>query len=190
MPPLPGRRVLVVEDEPFIAMTLEDMLTDFGCIVAGSVSQVSDALAVIALGQIDAAVLDVNLGAQKIDPVADELARLGFPFVFTTGYGRTGVPASHNKRGVVQKPFRAEELARTLARSWPASPANLRLCRNSNDLRRQLHGPYPISDPASGRNRQARHIRKHASGIQRDPGSDWAVAITIPQETEAESKLV
>jgi CheY-like chemotaxis protein len=119
---LAGRRVLVVEDEPFIAMTLEDMLTDFGCIVAGSVSQVSDALAVIALGQIDAAVLDVNLGAQKIDPVADELARLGFPFVFTTGYGRTGVPASHNKRGVVQKPFRAEELARALAQELARIP--------------------------------------------------------------------
>ncbi|MDB5642309.1 MAG: response regulator receiver protein [Hyphomicrobiales bacterium] len=112
---LAGRRVLVVEDEPFIAMTLEDMLTDFGCVVTGSVSQISDALAAIARGDMDAAVLDVNLGAQKIDPVADELARRGFPFVFTTGYGRTGVPAPHNKRGVVQKPFRAEELASALA---------------------------------------------------------------------------
>ena len=112
---LAGRRVLVVEDEPFIAMTLEDMLTDFGCVVAGSVSQISEALAIIATGELDAAVLDVNLGTQKIDAVADELARRGFPFVFTTGYGRTGVPAPHNKRGVVQKPFRAEELAAALA---------------------------------------------------------------------------
>jgi CheY-like chemotaxis protein len=119
---LAGRRVLVVEDEPFIAMTLEDMLTDFGCVVAGSVSQVSDALAVIERGEMDAAVLDVNLGAQKIDPVADELARRGFPFVFTTGYGRNGVPAPHNKRGVVQKPFRAEELANALAQELSRIP--------------------------------------------------------------------
>jgi len=119
---LAGRRVLVVEDEPFIAMTLEDMLTDFGCVVAGSVSQVSEALAFIERGGMDAAVLDVNLGAQKIDPVADELARRGFPFVFTTGYGRTGVPAPHNKRGVVQKPFRAEELARALAQEFTRIP--------------------------------------------------------------------
>src|ERR1700712_958363 len=110
---LVGRRVLV-EDEPFIAMTLEDMLTDFGCVVAGSVSQVSEGLAVIALGQMDAAVLDVNLGAQKRAPVADEPAPLGFPLVSPPGCGRTGVPAPHNMRGVVQKPFRAEELARAL----------------------------------------------------------------------------
>lgn len=119
---LVGRRVLVVEDEPFIAMTLEDMLTDFGCVVAGSVSQVSEALAFIESGEFDAAVLDVNLGAQKIDPVADELARRGFPFVFTTGYGRTGVPAPHNQRGVVQKPFRAEELARALEQEFARIP--------------------------------------------------------------------
>lgn len=119
---LAGRRVLVVEDEPFIAMTLEDMLTDFGCVVAGSVSQVSEALAVIARGEMDAAVLDVNLGNQKIDPVADELARRGCPFVFTTGYGRTGVPAPHNKRGVVQKPFRAEELAAALTQELSRVP--------------------------------------------------------------------
>lgn len=119
---LAGRRVLVVEDEPFIAMTLEDMLTDFGCLVAGSVSQISDALALIARGEMDAAVLDVNLGNQKIDPVADELARRGFPFVFTTGYGRAGVPAPHNKRGVVQKPFRAQELANALAQELARIP--------------------------------------------------------------------
>jgi len=110
-----GRRVLVVEDEPFIAMTLEDMLTDFGCVVVGSASQINEALAIIAIGELDAAVLDVNLGAQKIDPVADELARRGFPFVFTTGYGRTGVPSQHNGRGVVEKPFRAQDLATALA---------------------------------------------------------------------------
>ncbi len=112
---LKGRRVLIVEDEPFIAMTLEDMLTDLGCEIAGSVGQVQDALSAIARGNIDAAVLDVNLGAQKIDPVADELARLRLPFVFTTGYGRAGIPAPHNACGVVQKPFRADELALALS---------------------------------------------------------------------------
>ncbi|MBX9740818.1 MAG: response regulator [Beijerinckiaceae bacterium] len=112
---LEGRRVLVVEDEPFIAMTLEDMLTDLGCIVAGSAGQVGDALALIESCEIDAAVLDVNLGSQKIDPVADALAARGMPYIFTTGYGRTGVPVSHAAHGVVQKPFRMEDLAKALA---------------------------------------------------------------------------
>ncbi|MDB5648853.1 MAG: response regulator receiver protein, partial [Hyphomicrobiales bacterium] len=119
---LAGRRVLVVEDEPFIAMTLEDMLTDLGCVVAGSASQIQDALEMIERGNIDAAVLDVNLGSQKIDPVADALAKLDCPFVFTTGYGRTGVPPLHNMRGVVQKPFRMEDLAKALSEELSRVP--------------------------------------------------------------------
>ncbi len=112
---LRGRTILIVEDEPFIALTLEDMLSDLGCIIAGSVSQVGDALALIRQGGIDAAVLDVNLGAQKIDAVADELAGLCCPFIFTTGYGRAGVPPSHNQRGIVVKPFKSADLAKALS---------------------------------------------------------------------------
>ena len=66
---------------------------------------------------IDAALLDVNIGSQKIDPVADLLAERACPFVFTTGYGRSGVPAAHNTRAVVQKPFRLEEIAATASGS-------------------------------------------------------------------------
>jgi CheY-like chemotaxis protein len=114
---LQGRRILVVEDEPFIALTLEDMLTELGCVVAGLASQVAEALTMIDREQIDGAVLDVNLGSQKIDPVADALAARDTPFVFTTGYGRSGVPPTHNSRGVVQKPFRLDDLARALAQA-------------------------------------------------------------------------
>ena len=116
-------RILIVEDEPFIALTLEDMLTDLGSIIAGSVSQVADALALIREGGIDAAVLDVNLGSQKIDPVADELADKSCPFIFTTGYGRAGVPPSHNRRGIVAKPFTSEDLARALSQEISGRPA-------------------------------------------------------------------
>ncbi|MEY3552687.1 MAG: hypothetical protein RL735_1035 [Pseudomonadota bacterium] len=120
---LRGCKILIVEDEPFIALTLEDMLTDLSCIIAGSVSQVADALALIREGGIDAAVLDVNLGSQKIDPVADELADKSCPFIFTTGYGRAGVPPSHNRRGIVAKPFTSEDLARALSQEISGQPA-------------------------------------------------------------------
>jgi CheY-like chemotaxis protein len=120
---LRGRKILIVEDEPFIALTLEDMLTDLGCMIAGSVSQVADALALIREGGIDAAVLDVNLGAQKIDPVANELAGMGCPFIFTTGYGREGVPPSHNQRGIVAKPFTSDDLALALSQEISGRPA-------------------------------------------------------------------
>ena len=107
-------RILIVEDEPFIALTLEDMLDELGFGLAGTVSQVSDALDMIGREPVDCALLDVNLGSEKIDPVADLLAAKGCPFIFTTGYGRSGIPNAHAGRPVLQKPFRMDDLADTL----------------------------------------------------------------------------
>jgi CheY-like chemotaxis protein len=108
------KRILIVEDEPFIALTLEDMLSELGFEVAGTVSNVPAALDFLNGAQVDAALLDVNLGAQKIDPVADLLAQRKCPFLFTTGYGRSGIPANHGDRPVLQKPFQMRDLATAL----------------------------------------------------------------------------
>lgn len=107
-------RILVVEDEPFIALTLEDMIDELGFVLAGTVAQVSEAIEFLSRETIDCALLDVNLGSEKIDPVADILAERGCPFIFTTGYGRSGVPAQHADRPVLQKPFRMDDLAAIL----------------------------------------------------------------------------
>ena len=112
---LRGKRILVVEDEPFIALELEEMVVELGCTLAGSVAQIAEALVLIEAGHVDAAVLDVNLGMQKVDPVADALAARGCPFVFTTGYGRVGVPSTYNDRAVVEKPFSRDDVAAALA---------------------------------------------------------------------------
>ena len=106
--------ILIVEDEPFIALTLEDMLDELGFGLAGTVGQVSEALELIGRAPVDCALLDVNLGSEKIDPVADLLATRGCPFIFTTGYGRSGIPNGHAGRPVLQKPFRMDDLASTL----------------------------------------------------------------------------
>lgn len=106
--------ILIVEDEPFIALTLEDMLDELGFAHAGTVAQVSDALDLIGRKPVDCALLDVNLGSEKIDPVADLLASRGCPFIFTTGYGRSGIPHGHAERPVLQKPFRMDDLASIL----------------------------------------------------------------------------
>ena len=107
-------RILIVEDEPFIALTLEDMLDELGFTLVGTVSSVTEALEIAGREQVDCALLDVNLGSEKIDPVADLLKQRGCLFIFTTGYGRSGIPAAHSERPVLQKPFRMDDLSGVL----------------------------------------------------------------------------
>ena len=118
-----SNRILIVEDEPLIAMMLEDIVIELGYSVAGPVGSVTEALAFVAANPVDAALLDVNLGREKIDPVADQLAKLECPFIFTTGYGKAGVPAGHEGRPFVQKPFRMDEIAAALAALLAANTA-------------------------------------------------------------------
>ena len=114
-------RILIVEDEPLIALTVEDMLVELGYEVAGTVGRLDEALAFVQREQIDGALLDVNLGRDKIDPVADALASRRCPFVFATGDGAGGLPAGHLNRPYVAKPFRMADLARALASALPPS---------------------------------------------------------------------
>jgi CheY-like chemotaxis protein len=85
--PLRERRILVVEDEDLIAMSLQDALEDAGSIVLGPASSVDKAIKTIdSEAHIDAAVLDVNLGGALSYAVADRLIARKIPFVFTSGY--------------------------------------------------------------------------------------------------------
>ena len=104
---LSGLRFLVVEDETMVAMLIEDMLTDLGCIIVGTAGTVAKALAIATCDEValDGAILDVNLGGERVFPVADALARRGIPFVFSTGYGRSGISAEYAARPLVAKPF-------------------------------------------------------------------------------------
>ncbi len=107
-------RILIVEDETFIAVMLADMLEELGYDVAASASQISQAKDFLAAEKVDLALLDVNLGNEKIDSVADLLAERACPFIFTTGYGRAGIPVAHATRSVLQKPFNISDLAAAL----------------------------------------------------------------------------
>jgi CheY-like chemotaxis protein len=112
---LAGRRVLVVEDEPLIAMLLEDMLSDLSVEAAHTADSVPAALdAVATLEAIDGAILDMNLRGKPVDPVADALAAKGIPFVFASGYGAGGAGDRHKHAPVLAKPFRKEALEEAL----------------------------------------------------------------------------
>jgi len=111
---LNGLRVLVVEDEMMVSMLIEDMLGDLGCLVVGPASRLEDAMELAKAGDLDCAVLDVNLGGQSIFPLADLLRERGAPFAFATGYGDAGLRDVDRGSPVLQKPFRESDLARVL----------------------------------------------------------------------------
>jgi CheY-like chemotaxis protein len=113
--PLVGRRVLVVEDEMMIAMLVEDMLAELGCSVVGPAHALDAALNLARTESgLDAALLDVNLAGQPVFAVADALRAKGVPAIFSTGYGDAGLRDVDRGSPVLQKPFRAGDLARAL----------------------------------------------------------------------------
>lgn len=107
-----GVRVLIVEDEAMIAMLLQDMLEEMGCVVAATAASLDDALRAAAADPLDLAILDVNLGGTETYPVADALRRRGVPYVFSTGYGASTLHPDHQDRPTLQKPFVESDLMR------------------------------------------------------------------------------
>lgn len=111
---LKGLKILVVEDEMLVSMLVEDMLADLGCAVVGPAAELGEAMSLAKTADIDAALLDVNLGGKPIFPVADALKDRGVPFAFASGYGEAGLSEEHRGAAVLQKPFREMDLARAL----------------------------------------------------------------------------
>ncbi|SEM61701.1 CheY chemotaxis protein or a CheY-like REC (receiver) domain [Sphingomonas gellani] len=108
-------RILIVEDEPLISMMLEDFLDVLDKQVAGTADTVDAALALIDAGQVEAAILDLNLRAgEKSTPVAEALAGKGIPFVFATGGGDEGLDERFRDRPRLQKPFTMDGVAKAL----------------------------------------------------------------------------
>jgi len=113
---MPGaQKILIVEDEPLIAMMLEDFLDALDREVAGTADSVASALALVEAGGIDAAIMDVNLrGGETSWPIADALAARGIPFVLATGGAGDMIHESYRDRPVLSKPFTMDSVERVL----------------------------------------------------------------------------
>lgn len=110
-----GRKVLLVEDDYFIADEMRRTILRSGAEVLGPVASVDKALALIAeSSEIDAAVLDVNLRDVMVFPVADALTSRGVPFIFATGYEDTAIPSRYAHVQRCEKPVEADALAQAL----------------------------------------------------------------------------
>jgi CheY-like chemotaxis protein len=100
------RRVLVVEDESLVAMLLETILEDMGCVPVGPAATVDEGLQLVGGDEpLDAALLDVNVAGKQVFPIAEALKARGVPFVFSTGYGEGGLPDEWRGQPTLQKPF-------------------------------------------------------------------------------------
>lgn len=111
---LAGLRVLIVEDEVLLALSLQEMLTSLGCEVAAWSSSLVDAIRRASFESFDAALLDVNMGGLNVHPVAEVLKERGLPFILTTGYEE--LDWDRETAPVIRKPFRTEDVARALRR--------------------------------------------------------------------------
>jgi len=110
----PGR-LLIVEDEPLIAMDLEEIFTGAGFEVVGTAGSVGEALDKIKTFQPEIVTLDLNLLGTRSYPVADYLLAEGIPFVFCTGYfGTERLPYRHKNVPILPKPVHPVEAVKTL----------------------------------------------------------------------------
>jgi CheY-like chemotaxis protein len=112
---LDGLKVLVVEDEFLVASLIQAVLEDAGCTVAGPIPRLAEAIRAAGTDDLDAAVLDVNLGGQRVFPVAEELSRRRIPFVIVTGYATTSLPESLDGHPTIRKPFRNAQLLNAIS---------------------------------------------------------------------------
>ena len=98
-------RILVVEDDTLVAWDIETTLQDAGCAVVGPAGKLAQALDLIAAGEFDIALLDLNLGKDSSLQAADRLDEAGIPFIFLSGHSTDFLPERHRHRPLVAKPF-------------------------------------------------------------------------------------
>jgi CheY-like chemotaxis protein len=91
-----GKNILVVEDESLVALAMADVLRNAGLNVVGLAASVAEAIQCIESAGCDAAVLDINIGAERAERIARALRGRAIPFVTVSGYSR---PAAACLRG-------------------------------------------------------------------------------------------
>jgi CheY-like chemotaxis protein len=108
--------VLIVEDDPIIALDFEDTILGFGVKTIRTAGSVAKALDMIAERAPDFALLDVGLVREKSFAIAERLAALKIPFVFVTGYGAdVRLPAAFEDRPRLPKPYSTDALRALLS---------------------------------------------------------------------------
>jgi DNA-binding response OmpR family regulator len=112
---LKDRRILIVEDEYFIAEDIAHALRQGGARVVGPTGDPDEAMRLLSGERIDVAVLDVNLHGEMVYPIAAELRSRGVPFMFATGYDQTHIPADYADVPRAAKPLNWRMLVQSIS---------------------------------------------------------------------------
>jgi len=116
-----SRSILIVEDEPLIAMMLEDFILSLGHEVSGNCDSVNSALAEVEKGAFDLAILDVNLKGESVWPVAAALRSKGTPFVLATGGHVDPPPAEFASVPMIEKPYTIDRVTPVIDAAFASS---------------------------------------------------------------------
>ncbi|WP_435171668.1 PAS domain S-box protein [Falsirhodobacter sp. 1013] len=111
---LAGARILIIEDEPIVAMDVADQVRGLEAGVIGPAATLEQALHLAEQATFDAALVDANLNGLRTDDLAQILTRRGIPFAFATGYGREALPVGFEATPVLAKPFSRDDLGAVL----------------------------------------------------------------------------
>jgi len=113
---MPGE-VLIVEDDPIIALDFEDTILGFGVKSVRTVGTVARALELISDRPPEFALLDIGLVREKTFAIAERLDALNIPFAFVTGYGAdVNLPPSLVEKPRLSKPCSRDALEAALRR--------------------------------------------------------------------------
>ena len=114
MPELSGKRILLVEDEYYIADDVRRTLNAAGAQVLGPFASVATANEALDEGAFDCAVVDLNLHGESAAPIADRVIEERRSFAIATGYGSRAVPDRFQKVPRIEKPFNPPALLRLM----------------------------------------------------------------------------
>ena len=109
-----ARNILIVEDEPLIAMMLEDFLLSLDHKVSGICESVGEAMAAVESTEFDIAILDVNLKGQSVWPVAAELRQRQIPFILASGGHVDRPPSEFENVPMIDKPYTLDRVTDAL----------------------------------------------------------------------------
>ena len=111
---LAGRRILLIEDEPLVALLAADYIVQLGGVCLGPIGNLADALAAARTSPCDAAVINLVIQGQHAYAVVEALAERGVPFGFASGVPRNGIDTKWRNRPYLSKPYSVDDMQKLL----------------------------------------------------------------------------